>query len=153
MKVLELLYQEGPLEERYSLQGRKCEECGASVRPVLITPTHSKDYRNPHIAQIWYRAERLLREADRAIIVGYSLPEDDVDVIYLLKRGLGRLDPQQITVVEYDISQRALEEHPVGLRYRTLFGSEVDWRTEGFGRWLDLHEQHGVSPVDGPLPR
>jgi hypothetical protein len=53
------------------------------VRPVMITPTQKKDYRNPHIAQVWYRAEELLRSASEVVFVGYSMPSDDVEVVYL----------------------------------------------------------------------
>lgn len=152
VKVLKELYNENPLEPRYGCHGSPCSECGTFVRPVLITPTHSKDYRNPHISQVWYKAERLLREADRAIIVGYSLPEDDVNVIYLLKRGLGKLDTSMITVVEFDQRRRKIDKHPVGLRYRSLFGDGIDWRTEGFEAWLQEHKIRSLSPLDGPIP-
>ena len=107
------------------------------VEPVLITPTHLKDYRNPHVAKVWALAEQALRSAERAIIVGYSLPDDDLDVIYLLKRGLGQLAqeaPRNITVVERtnDDAMRSIDKHPVGRRYRTIFGPNIDWRTDGF---------------------
>jgi NAD-dependent SIR2 family protein deacetylase len=136
-KVLDELYYRNPLESRYGSQGAPCTECGAQVRPVLITPTHLKDYRNPHISDVWYEAERMLRRADRVIIVGYSLPEDDVDVIYLLKRALEKVPASQITVVELDREKRGLREHPVGRRYRSLFGDELDWHPEGFAAWLE----------------
>jgi hypothetical protein len=33
--------------------------------------------------------------------LGYSLPDDDVEVVYLLKRGLAHItDPKKITVIE-----------------------------------------------------
>jgi len=154
IKVLNELYQENPLEPRYGCHGSPCQDCKTDMRPVLITPTHSKDYRNPHIAQIWYKAERLLRDADRIIIIGYSLPEDDVDVIYMLKRaldGLRRKSPKMITVVEYDDRQRGISSHPTGLRYRNLFGEDIDWRTEGFRDWILKHRQQNVNPIDGPM--
>ena len=94
----------------------------------------------------------MLREADRAIIVGYSLPEDDVDVVYLLKRGLGRLNPSEITIVEYDPAHRSVREHPVGARYSSLFGDGIDWRTEGFGAWIDGYKRCGLSPLWARLP-
>jgi hypothetical protein len=139
-KVLDELYQENPLEPRYGCHGTACHECDSRVRPVLITPTHLKDYRNPHVSDVWYEAERMLRRADRVVIVGYSLPEDDVDVIYLLKRGLENVPPSRVTVVEFDPQRRHLREHPVGLRYRSLFGGELDWHTEGFAAWLESQE-------------
>lgn len=69
------------------------------MRPVMITPTQREDYRNPHITQVWYKAEELLRSASTALFIGYSMPAADVEVIYLFKRGLEHLPAQAITVV------------------------------------------------------
>jgi len=136
-KMLEELYQVNPLEPRYSCHGFPCSQCSTFVEPLLITPTQLKDYRNPHVQRVWTLAEQALRSADRAIIVGYSLPNDDLDAIYLLKRGLSELAnraPKNITVVERtsDDSMRAIGKHPVGRRYRSIFGPDIDWRTDGF---------------------
>lgn len=136
-KMLDELYKVNPLEPRYSCRGFSCPQCSTFVEPVLITPTQLKDYRNPHVQGVWTLAERVLRGAKRAIIVGYSLPDDDLDVIYLLKRGLGQLAnqaPRNITVVERtsDDAMRAIDKHPVGRRYRSIFGPNIDWRTDGF---------------------
>ncbi|HZS46014.1 MAG TPA: hypothetical protein VFC63_12995 [Blastocatellia bacterium] len=131
-KVLNDLYQEINLHEKYSCQGAGCNDCGSPVRPVLITPTHKKDYRNPHIAQVWYQAERVLRKADRVFIIGYSLPDDDVEVIYLLKRGLSHLtnSAERITVVQREDNKGVIQ------RYRSLFGERFDWQKGGFQEWL-----------------
>jgi hypothetical protein len=84
LKVLGRLV--GPsLEQSYTPDGNPCPGCGTRLRPLLIAPTHLKDYRNPHLAQVWYEAERVLREADCAIFIGYSQPDDDVEVVYLVK--------------------------------------------------------------------
>ena len=136
-KMLEELYQVNPLEDRYSCHGFPCTQCGTHVEPILITPTQLKDYRNAHVSKVWALAEQALRRAERAIIVGYSLPDDDLDVIYLLKRGLGQLAatrPQNISVVEKtdDDTMRAIGAHPVGRRYRSIFGPNIDWQTDGF---------------------
>ena len=136
VKTLNELYRTDRLDERYACHGSPCRDCGAHVRPVMITPTHMKDYRNPHIARVWYEAARALREADRVIFIGYSLPDDDVDVTYLFKRHVQVDDPRRITVVEYDDKLKRLSENPVGLRYRALFGDQIDWHPEGFGAWL-----------------
>jgi hypothetical protein len=132
----------GPsLEQSYSPDGNRCPVCNTRMRPLLIAPSHLKDYRNPHLAQVWYEAERVLREADRAVFIGYSLPDDDVEVVYLLKRGLARLTPDRITVVQYakvepGQAMPKIWEHKDGLRYRTLFGDGVDWHPEGLDMWL-----------------
>ena len=138
VKVLQALYSPATsLDERYE-RVRGCKDCGTLQRPVLITPTHRKDYRNPHIARVWYEAGRALREATRAIFIGYSMPDDDVDVVYLFKRGLEKVERRAITVVEYAPGRvKSLDKHPVGLRYRALFGPQIDWRTDGFGAYVE----------------
>ena len=137
LKVLGRLV--GPsLEQSYRMDSGACPTCQSKLRPLLIAPTHLKDYRNPHLAQVWYEAERVLRESNRVVFIGYSLPEDDVEVIYLLKRSMAHLQPGEITVVEYDPNQPKLDAHPVGRRYRTLFGDGIDWHPEGLDGWLPL---------------
>jgi hypothetical protein len=139
-KMLNQLYHSGVVhlgEEYEAEHSSPCPNCGTGFRPVLITPTHLKDYRNPHIARTWYEAERDLRQAKRAIFVGYGMPDDDVEVIYLFKRGLAALDADSITVVEYATGRAAaLDRNPVGQRYRALFGDGIDWHAEGFEAWV-----------------
>jgi hypothetical protein len=153
VKALNHLFEQQPndkeeLHNSYSCRGRPCHDCGANVQPIMITPTAFKDYRNAHVSRIWYEAHRQLRQADRVIFVGYSLPSDDVHVVYLLKRSLGRLAANMITVVECDKQKRGLSEHPVGRQYRTLFGDGIDWRTEGFTAWVNRLESEKVDVVE-----
>jgi hypothetical protein len=131
-KVLDELYQEVNLNEKYACRGSPCLTCGSYVRPILITPTFRKDYRNPHITRVWYKAEEALRGAEHAIFVGYSLPSDDVEVIYLLKKGLRHLHPHDIEVVS-----RSPADSDVANRYRVLFGPEICWRSNGIESWIN----------------
>ena len=130
----------GPdLRSSFTADGAPCGVCGRTLRPLLVAPSHLKDYRNPHLSQVWYEAQRVLRQAERAIFIGYSPPDDDVEVVYLLKRGLAHItDPKQITVVEYCEGNQnvRLGDHSVGRRYRALFG-EVDWHAAGLDIWLN----------------
>jgi hypothetical protein len=145
LKVLGRLVGLPSLEQFYTPDGNPCSGCGTRLRPLLIAPTHLKDYRNPHLAQVWYEAERVLREAERAIFIGYSLPDDDVEVVYLVKRGLAHLRPDRITVVEHDATKPPPEKHTAGRRYRTLFGDGIDWHPEGLEMWLAGLPQAPVS--------
>ncbi len=153
-KVLDELYivegEKEDLNSRYSCHGSKCKDCGVFVRPVMITPTQKKDYRNPHIGQVWYQAEHVLRAASSAVFVGYSLPEDDVEVAYLFKRGLGHLAPDRITVIEHDDPPRPKRENPVWQRYRCLFGETIDWQPTGFLDWVKRQEdQRALATSSG----
>lgn len=79
-------------------------------------------------------------------------------MIYLLKRGLGTrmgtpdsssLPPSQITVIEKDDQHRPLHVHPVGQRYRALFGDCIDFRTEGFSAWVYAGAQSNPGLLSG----
>ncbi|HYK89189.1 MAG TPA: hypothetical protein VE398_10490 [Acidobacteriota bacterium] len=144
LKVLGRLV--GPDLKTSYTDGHPCPTCGTKLRPLLIAPTHLKDYRNPHLAQVWYEAECVLREATRIVFVGYSLPDDDVEVVYLLKRSLTRANPPQITIIEYDKDYPDLPvtDHAAGRRYRTLFGDDIDWHACGLDDWL-MRQQPGVQ--------
>ncbi len=133
------------LDTSYMQQGSPCLTCSSELRPLLIAPTQLKNYRNPHLSQIWYEAERMLRECKRAIFIGYSMPDDDLEVVYLFKRGLAHLKPSDLTVVEYDTANPALQTHDVGRRYRALFG-DVDWHPEGLDVWLSSQQQAVAVP-------
>jgi hypothetical protein len=125
-----------------------CPRCRGQIGPLMITPSHLKDYRNPHISRIWYEAEQSLRNADRAIFVGYSLPWDDVEVIYLLKQSLEHLPPERITVVEFSKTAVPIEQHEAGRRYLSLFSRRIHWCPLGFQGWLDDCQRRGISPLD-----
>lgn len=78
---------------------RPCRSCHWQPEPVLVSPTYLKNYNNPHLASIWHKAELALRSAKRVVFCGYSLPDDDLEVLYLLKRSLWGVAPSDITVI------------------------------------------------------
>jgi hypothetical protein len=146
-KALDELYHEAPFNDAYSCKGTHCRnhpKCDGFVSPILITPTFIKDYQNPHVNKVWREAEAAMKNADKAIIIGYSLPTDDIEIAMLFKRGLSHLDRKQITIVEYvdkDIEKSLkkrmpLEQHPTGQRFRSVLGPGLDWHTTGFEGWL-----------------
>jgi len=150
-KALDELYFNAPFDDAYSCRGTPCRDpqCEGTVSPILITPTYVKDYNNPHVERVWTEAERIMKESDRAIIIGYSLPTDDVEIAMLFKQGLDHLPRNKITVVEYvegdinkPVGQRTpIEQHHTGQRFRSLFGADLDWHTSGFEGWLQENQQ------------
>ena len=53
---------------------------------VIIPMTYYKEMSNPFIRQIFLKADEILREADKIFICGYSFPDADIHIKYLLKR-------------------------------------------------------------------
>ncbi|MCD6371728.1 MAG: hypothetical protein J7L39_03350 [Candidatus Aenigmarchaeota archaeon] len=56
------------------------------MEPVIIPPTFYKDMRNPFVQEIFLKADRILRNAERIFVCGYSFPDADLHIKYLLKR-------------------------------------------------------------------
>jgi hypothetical protein len=74
------------------------------------------------------RPSRSSAASARIVFIGYGLPDDDVEVIYLFKRSLFHLRPAAITVIDFDPDDPAVDvsKHRVGQRYRTLFGDTLN---------------------------
>jgi len=124
------------LFRRKTSQG-KIEEVFDDLEPVLVTPTHLKDLRNPHLARIWRRAEECLREAERITFIGYSLPADDLHVKYLFKRAMETRVPGSArpSIVVVDRGDPRTSE--VRRNYERFFGrQQVRYHGEGFEAWL-----------------
>jgi NAD-dependent SIR2 family protein deacetylase len=63
-----------------------CKKCGTLAVPIVIPPTYFKALSNLYLREIWHAAEQALMECDRIVFCGYSFPDADVHIRYLLKR-------------------------------------------------------------------
>lgn len=52
--------------------------------PIIMLPNREQDYSDPYFAEIFPKAVRLLRETDILIIIGYSMPWEDVLIRFIL---------------------------------------------------------------------
>lgn len=64
----------------------KCKHCRTIMKSVIIPMTYYKEMSNPFIQQIFLKADEILRQADKIFICGYSFPDADIHIKYLLKR-------------------------------------------------------------------
>ena len=63
-----------------------CSKCQTLAVPIIIPPTYFKALSNLYLRQIWHAAEQALLGCRRIVFCGYSFPDADVHVRYLLKR-------------------------------------------------------------------
>lgn len=63
-----------------------CRSCSAIMTPIIVPPTFYKDMSRVFLGVIWNKAESVLREAEHIIFCGYSFPDADIHIKYLLKR-------------------------------------------------------------------
>lgn len=116
-----------------------CGRCQEPRVPVLIPPTFFKVMSNFYLQQIWKRAEEELRQAGRIVFCGYSFPDADIHIKYLLKRAeLNRTgSPPAIFIVNRP-ADRSIEEHRENeerKRYERFF------RQKDQVHWTDLSFQ------------
>lgn len=74
-KAIDAFYKEKP-----------CRDCNTPMKPVIIPPTFYKELTNPFIQEILLKTDKVLRNADRVFICGYSFSDADIHIKYLLKR-------------------------------------------------------------------
>ncbi len=96
--------------------------CTGILEPILITPSHLREYRNLHLLRVWSEAERMLRTAREVYFVGYSLPEEDHEFIYVLKHNCVHIKPDDVHVIGPKEDPGDPLKHEVYRRYVGLFG-------------------------------
>jgi NAD-dependent SIR2 family protein deacetylase len=75
-------------------EAARCPTCEAFRTPVIIPPSYYKNVSTSvYLATVWSMAFRALREADQIVFCGYSFPDADMHVKYLVKRAQLNRDP------------------------------------------------------------
>ena len=78
--------------------------CGhGPVRSVIVAPSMVRSIQDPNLLTIWRSALERLRTANEWVIVGYSLPPEDIAIRSILLRGYhgrGKYGPPIVTVVQ-----------------------------------------------------
>ena len=78
--------EKGVMRLKWEPENAVCERCRTPRSPIVIPPTFFKVLSNLHLRQIWDTAERACLQARQFVFCGYSFPDADVHVRYLLKR-------------------------------------------------------------------
>ena len=79
-----------------------CPQCGNVYSPLIVPPTFYKDLNNVFLSSIWNRTDVALRKVKHIIFCGYSFPDADIHIKYLLKRAqVNRNGALRVTVVNH----------------------------------------------------
>ena len=74
------------LVKGYMQTGSGCSHCGAHLQCLVVPPTLKKSFGEyPRLAFLWRLAEALLTECDRLVVWGFSCPDSDQHVRWLLR--------------------------------------------------------------------
>jgi hypothetical protein len=96
------------------------------MSPIIVPPTYLKATANIHLQTIWHKAEQALLAAERIVFCGYSLPDADLNIKYLLKRmELRRATPPELIVVNNHADKDARASELERTRYSRFFKSPI----------------------------
>jgi hypothetical protein len=113
----------------------KCHTCKTELVPIIIPPTFFKTMSDFPFQQIWRTAENVLKEVRRLIFCGYSFPDADLNVKYMLKRAeLARKHPLEVFVVNKIASKEEKAHYEQFFKNKVTFcnASFEDFTEHGF---------------------
>ena len=113
-----------------------CEKDLSNQNMLIIPPTWQKVYDNPYFVQIWLMGERILQKASKIFIIGYSMPESDMNVRYLMKKSLFRGNGEKHPEVIIIDKKGKDEDSDSYKRYKRLFG-EINYQPIGFKNYVE----------------
>jgi NAD-dependent SIR2 family protein deacetylase len=79
--------EKGALRLLDNLNKAICNNCCSLTEAIIIPPTFFKDYNNFYLSSVWNQVEDQFTSAENIIFCGYSFPDADIYIKYLLKRG------------------------------------------------------------------
>jgi NAD-dependent SIR2 family protein deacetylase len=109
-------------------------DCGSKeLGPLIVGPSLIRDTRDNGILSVWRCAEEQLRNAKKWIIIGYSLPPEDVEIVGMMLRAIRHREDRPDIVI-YQIPDQDITK----ARYSAYFPG-CDYRESGMdGFMIDL---------------
>jgi NAD-dependent SIR2 family protein deacetylase len=119
------------------LEADNANRCHCGYRPlrhVIVAPSFVRDVRDPMLREVWRSALEALRQADEWVIVGYSLPPEDVAIRSMFLRAYRGRDGAAPRVV---VVQKGEKERT---RYQLLFPGHA-YVAGGLSGYLDSRQR------------
>jgi hypothetical protein len=117
----------------------RCDVCDGSQEAVIIPPSFFKSMDKLYLQEIWRMAEKELLAADWIVFCGYSFPDADIHIKYLLKRAeMNRSgDAPQVFVVNQHPDKTHWEREAELSRYMRFFREKdrVHWTELSFAEF------------------
>jgi hypothetical protein len=125
---------EGPIFQlSYASRAQESTTCSCGYFPfgtLLVAPSMIRDIRDPSLLSIWQAALEAMRLAERWVIVGYSLPAEDLAIRSMfLRASRGRRTPPRVDI--FDVGA-----HPeIEQRYQLIL-KNVSYDGGGFEKFI-----------------
>lgn len=110
-----------------------CPVCDSVYSPLIVPPTFYKDLSNVFLSSIWNQTDVALRKVNHIIFCGYSFPDADIHIKYLLKRAqTNREEALQLTVINNHPGKELEATVQEKQRYQRFLGSKVNYTQSSF---------------------
>ena len=122
----------------------QCQQCESIKESVIIPPTYFKDYNNYFLTQVWHGAEQDLRSVEKIFFCGYSFPDADMHIKYLLKRIETNRNgnPLQVYVANGYPNKSEREKEVEKNRYNRFFTQAVTYLDAEFDDLIKCIEEY-----------
>ncbi|MDO9391652.1 MAG: SIR2 family protein [bacterium] len=132
--TLELTPKEkGVIRLLTDLSHSKCNYCGSVIVPIIIPPTFYKDMSNIFLSILWHKAELAMRDVEHIVFCGYSFPDADMHIKYLLKRVQTNCKHKiHITVINNHPGKQVSISNLEKERYSRFLGKHVNYTNKSF---------------------
>jgi hypothetical protein len=130
--------------------------CNGRLRSVIVTPSYIRDVRDANLLSIWNAALEDLRRADEWILIGYSLPSEDVAIRSILLRAFHtRTQDLRIRVVQKCDKPPREEQIETRRRYEAFFPAaelcKEDYLTCGIEDFIRVQALPAADELDARL--
>ncbi len=147
-------YDEGVIKLLDNEDEAACLECGCLTVPIIIPPTYFKNMSNIFLSTVWNDVEKALRRSDILIFCGYSFPDADIHIKYMLKKVQTNRDkgPLNIIVFNYHEGKTDLYMRREEARYKRFLGSDIIFTTNSFQdfannpmKYINMFDNKGIK--------
>jgi hypothetical protein len=111
-----------------ALRSIECSACGCPTQAIIAPPTYFKNMQNYHLQHIWHQTELVFSQASRIVFCGYSFPDADMHIKYLIKRAevtAGRM--HEVHVFNKNPRSRAPNSETKARYHRFFRGTKVTY--------------------------
>ncbi len=117
-----------------------CPECQSIYMPLIVPPTFYKDLNNAFLSSIWNQTDKALRKVDHIVFCGYSFPDADIHIKYLLKRA--QTNRNNRNTLKFTVINNFKEKLPMvrdeeEYRYKRFLGPAVNYSSLSFEQFAD----------------
>ncbi len=115
-----------------------CKTCESVIVPIIVPPTYFKDMSNIFLSLVWHKSEMSLTDVDHIVFCGYSFPDADIHIKYLIKRiQTNRKKTMRFTVFNQHTGKAQEIINEEKKRYYRFLGKQVNYTDKSFENFVN----------------